>query len=592
MSDQPNILAAKGLAGMEKRDKYNLLSNLGTISDVLEHDLRNPFAKEQRVREKEGELKHCMSRYYECDMGALKQEIVNMLMEELDKVTQVTEEKDADTAKRLAHLLQLAKDTLDRSSVSGGEGSKADEFRKTENEFETNIKGTRGKKKQLRENIAKTEAYLRRVREQIADLELENKSLDFLIDSTGNLKGEKEQMQIKALNHLNEDLKHQLRLLQAQAREVKSTKIPDSFYQGLDQQHDRSARHLEKMLTAAQEGKKRAENDAKKMQESLKSVKMNKQMATRNGQELDYELEKLVAQYEKYKKELDDLIRSKENQINKARSDTNAEIKKQNIELAQHHAQIRQLKFDILRFKNEFEVLEQTKVTLQDMQKSDKKIDLYMKGLNDAEEKRQQLEKTLNSLNDQWSMQLNFVTQEIERKMRENEKVEFDIRINELFADLQSIEEQIQRVIQTQKETEEENWGICKQTFMAYKKEIDDQLKRYVALIQEKSKLYDELYTSTQRLVELDATYLKNEVEVTKLRMELDIVRRMLDQLMKHIEVLWDKKAEMTSSFQMEISQKVKSIDHLRNKLKERDGEIAQLEEVIRDKDSYIQQLN
>lgn len=151
-------------------------------------------------------------------------------------------------------------------------------------------------------------------------------------------------MQIKALNHLNEDLKHQLRLLQGQAREVKSTKIPDSFYQGMDGQHDRSARQLEKILTNAQEGKKRADNDIKKLQESAKNFKMNKQMANRAASELTYDLEKMVAQYEKIKKDLDDCVQTKETQINKlnlVRNEVTSEVKKQRIELTHNYAEIR-----------------------------------------------------------------------------------------------------------------------------------------------------------------------------------------------------------------------------------------------------------
>lgn len=113
-----------------------------------------------------------------------------MLMEELDKINNVTQEKDAETNQKLQRLTELARASLERGG-GDGQGDKADEFRKTENNFETSIKSTREKKKMLRENIAKTESYLRRIREQIADLELENKSLDFLIDSQGNLKGEK-----------------------------------------------------------------------------------------------------------------------------------------------------------------------------------------------------------------------------------------------------------------------------------------------------------------------------------------------------------------------------------------------------------------
>jgi hypothetical protein len=55
------------------------------------------------------------------------------------------------------------------------------------------------------------------------------------------------------------------------------------------------------------------------------------------------------------------------------------------------------------------------------------------------------------------------------------------------------------------------------------KKQADDKMMQFRKILNEKSVLYDQLYTSAQMLIQKDQLIVENEERIMKLKLEIDI---------------------------------------------------------------------
>jgi chromosome segregation ATPase len=116
--------------------------------------------------------------------------------------------------------------------------------------------------------------------------------------------------------------------------------------------------------------------------------------------------------------------------------------------------------------------------------------------------------------------------------------------------------------------------------------------------LRDKVGLYDELVESVKELVNRNARFMKNELEVCKLVNECAVMKRELEQKEKTIEDLTkdvggNKGNEMVleSRIKERIDNKVENLRKIRGDLREKDHEIEFLEFIVKDKQSRILNL-
>jgi len=103
--------------------------------------------------------------------------------------------------------------------------------------------------------------------------------------------------------------------------------------------------------------------------------------------------------------------------------------------------------------------------------------------------------------------------------------------------------------------------------------------------------LYDELIESVKELVNRNARFMKNEIEICRLVNECSVMKRELDQKEKTIEDLSKDVASKTGNDKIvegklkdRIEKKVGNVRVLRNEIRDKDSEIELLEFVLKEK--------
>ena len=155
-----------------------------------------------------------MIEYYTFDMSALREEVERILSNESEKISKEKEDKLKEISNNFKRIMRLAQD-----HVAKGSGYKVNsldeqktilEFEKQSEEFEKIVRDANMNKGQLRTEIAALESELRRLRDQVADKQIENKNLAYLIEKEKDLKKQKTDLEEKALRTLSSDLEDQL----------------------------------------------------------------------------------------------------------------------------------------------------------------------------------------------------------------------------------------------------------------------------------------------------------------------------------------------------------------------------------------------
>ena len=123
---------------------------------------------------------------------------------------------------------------------------------------------------------------------------------------------------------------------------------------------------------------------------------------------------------------------------------------------------------------------------------------------------------------------------------------------------------------------------------------VQEKVTQYKVLLNDKSALFEEMYSNALLMINRDKQIIKNEEEIIQLKHEIDINILEIEQKTAIIselqELLKEKKAEY-KQLKKEIRELEAQCDELEAILKQKDDEMNTLEDVLRDKDVIIASL-
>jgi hypothetical protein len=141
---------------------------------------------------------------------------------------------------------------------------------------------------------------------------------------------------------------------------------------------------------------------------------------------------------------------------------------------------------------------------------------VQVKDIHEAEERRVQLDEEINSLNRQWMNTVEKIKDQTERELSENEVKEFRSRLAILREELNDKNKQIEIIAKDKKKIEETSEKALQMGMQIgeQSEEIDELNDKYKRALRDKVDIYDELVESLKELVQRNARFMKNEVEI------------------------------------------------------------------------------
>lgn len=134
-------------------------------------------------------------------------------------------------------------------------------------------------------------------------------------------------------------------------------------------------------------------------------------------------------------------------------------------------------------------------------------------------------------MNKEWFGKVENLKKEIERNLSENEQREFGSRLASLTAELNDKNKQIEQINREREELEklQEVTLQMGMQISEQSKEIEQLNERYKSALRDKVDVYDELVECIKELVNRNARFMKNEIEICRLMNESAVMKRELE---------------------------------------------------------------
>lgn len=248
------------------------------------------------------------------------------------------------------------------------------------------------------------------------------------------------------------------------------------------------------------------------------------------------------------------------------------------------------LKILIERTRNEIDFLNNEKEKHQS-QNYQKRLDDFVKRIEDSERKSQFLTEELARLNADWLDRLNRVTEETEGTIRSQEQEDHARKIEKLLQALNLKNKELDDLRRRKAELEQivssEPSDSKDKKYADARKELDQINAQLLDVLNEKNGMYDELTKNTRELLDIDGVIQRNSQEIARLVQENGILRKELEQKEK---IIYDLRI-ILERLRNEIAQLNQLIIELQATLKDRDEEAARLRALAAEKEAYIKEL-
>lgn len=466
---------------------------------------------------------------------------------------------------------------------------------KTNHEFDRTTKEATNEKRKLREEMADLEDSLRKVRDQLAETELENQNLQTIVDAFQDIQNDQKTAEMNAVRTVNLDLKDQVAKLEHELDFVGGASDTHNIKYGLEEKYKSAKTDFGNFINEAEEGKKRVDDELGDLRRKV-SMKKNENTVLQkeiNDNEneinrLNNEIGRLAKDIEQLKKRNEDGIRSMEGDRNKAEGDL-IDLKKKASDVAHECAKLRIL---LEKTKNELDYLssEKDKAKGQGYQK---KIDEFNRCINESERRSKQLKDELGGLNSEWRETVTRTSKLASSSLGRGESDETAKRIAILTKELNNKNRQLEDLRSKKSTMERELADDGRQLddkINRQRDELDELNRRYLAALEEKNAINDELSEQVKTLLHYNDIIQKNAEKIAIQKQEIEFLKKELEQkgkLVGDLEYEIEQRRNLIMDLREEIAEKNLIIDQLEQP---RD-ELETIEMLIREKDDIIRDL-
>ena len=226
------------------------------------------------------------------------------------------------------------------------------------------------------------------------------------------------------------------------------------------------------------------------------------------------------------------------------------------------------------------------------------KIDKFGRHINQTEQETEKLKDDLNNMNKNWIDTIDRANRDMSDHIKDNQNKATGEKINELLAELQSKQSEIDEYKRKRSQLEHDLASTdpdgTQREIDALSSELSETNKEMYSLLKEKNRLYGELVQYTKELFELNTVLQKNEQEIARLRLLENIVLKEQNekkQMLEDMKACIEDRSQMLADLQDEIARNELTLQQLEETLQQRRDEGVELDQLLADRDAEIREL-
>lgn len=540
-----------------------------------------------------------VDEYSAFDLERFKGELMEKFIRDTDDISSENERIRQNAITRIDdyerhHIHDRDMDFGDGASI-GSRKTIVEKVSVTNRDFDRATKEATNEKRRLREEMADLEDALRKVRDQLAETELENQNFQTIVDAFQDIQNDQRNAELNAVRTVNLDLKDQVSKLEHELDFAGGASDTHNIKYGLEEKYKSAKSDFGNFISEAEEGKKRVEDELSDLRTRVSKKKnennvLQKEIGDNESEinRLNNEIGRLSKDIELLKKKNEEGIRSLEGDRGKVEGDL-IDLKKK-VADAQHECA--KLKIMLEKTRNEIDYLnnEKDKARGQGYQK---KIDEFNNSINESEKRTNKLKLELGTLNSEWKEKVTRTSKLATSSVARGESDETAKRISMLTKELNSKNRQLDELRSKKTILERElndDGSSLDEKINRQRDELDELNRKYLASLEEKNTINEELSEQVKRLLSLNDVIQKNAEQIALQKQEIEFLKKELEQkgkLVGDLEYEIEQRRNLIIDLREEIAEKNMIIDELEQP---RD-EIETIEMLIREKDEIIREL-
>ena len=467
--------------------------------------------------------------------------------------------------------------------------------------FEDYSKDSATHKRRLRAELDELEDTLRKLKDQISEMEIENKNLVLISETEQSIQDAKNRAEADAVNAVNRDLKELVARLSIDAeKDISFQEVSERIKGDVNKNYQQSENDFNRFLKQAETAREELSEDLNELKERAGNRNNDNEELRSRIEEGEVEIDRLNRSIDLLNKEIDNIKRTNEDSLKnleadrQANEDTIADLRKTADDLKVEQSK---LEISISKINSQLQYLsEAAKSGGNELIKQ--KINKFDKSIKSTEQKTEQLKSQLNGMNQEWNDKAEGASREMATLIRDSESKAAADKINQLLHELETRQNEINELKKKRSQIERELASSDPertdrdiQNSSAELAAINNEL---LELLREKNNLYGELIQYTKELYDLNQVLQKNEQEIAKLKLELEWLRKEQEEkrfVYEHLKAQIEERRRILDDIKAEIARQDEIAKELQATLQARRDEGDELDKLLAERDSEIRKL-
>ena len=456
-------------------------------------------------------------------------------------------------------------------------------------------------KNKLQDELGELEDTLRKLKDQISEIEIENKNLQLIAETEQSVQDAKNRAEADAVNAVNKDLKELVTRLSTDAeKDISFKEVSERIKKDVENNYKQSESDFNRFLKQAEMARGELGDDLTDLKERTGQRSNDNDELRSRIEEGESEINRLNQTIDLLNKEIDNIKKANEDSLKslerdrQTNEDTIADLRKTADELRDEQSK---LEIGIHKINSQLQYLtEAAKSGGNEVIKD--KIAKFDKSIKSTEQKTEQLKSQLNGMNREWNDKVDLASREMSALIRDSESKAAADKINQLLHDLELKQNEINELkrkrTQIEKELASSDPDGTSRDIEACSAELAAANTELIELLREKNNLYGELIQYTKELYELNSILQKNEQDIAKLKFELECLRKEQEEkraVYEHMQAQIEDRRRILSELKLEIERQDFIVKELEATLQSRKDEGDELDRILSERDAEIRRL-
>jgi chromosome segregation ATPase len=511
----------------------------------------------------------------------------------LEKADELGRQHDQHTSDAVNRIEEYEKSQEDYKNLYEDNKANHEERRKLTEQilqhsknFEGYTQDSANEKRNLRAEFDDLEDSLRKLKDQISEIEIENKNLQLIAETEQSIQDAKDRAEKDAIMAVNKDLKELVnRLAQDAEADISYQEVSERIKTDVGSNFTQSREDFERFLQQTDLARGDLAEDLRELKDRVGQRNQDNDELRGKIEEGEIEADRLNGAIDALNREIDHIKRDNEDALKKldrdrqSNEETIADLRKTAEDLREEHSK---LEIGIMKINSQLQYLDEaSKSGGNDLIR--KKIDKFDRSIQNTERSTEHLKQQLNGMHKEWLTRIETATRDMAKLIRESESKANSDKINQLLQELQSKQNEIEELKRKRNQLERD---LAASDPEGTEREIHG--------------LHQELEIVNEQLIALLRENNKNEI--ARLRLEIENARReqeekgaffadLLNQIEERRRMLEELQAEVTNNEEI-LQQLEETLQLRREEGDELDQLLAERDEEIRRLEARLEELN